>query len=109
MRSLVHGGTPDVEDGLQAAGHQPDGASLLLKRLLEQRERSPGEGLEVAELLAAGWPGERVSLKAGSSRVYNALTTLRQMGLEPILLRRNDGYLLDPDADIARVAERRRP
>jgi hypothetical protein len=35
VRSLVHGGAPEVEDGLQAAGHRPEGASLLLKRLLE--------------------------------------------------------------------------
>jgi hypothetical protein len=35
VRSLVHGGVPDVEDGLCAAGHQRDGAALLLKKLLE--------------------------------------------------------------------------
>ena len=35
MRSLVHGGAPDVEGGLYAAGHRPEGASLLLKKLLE--------------------------------------------------------------------------
>jgi hypothetical protein len=35
VRSLVHGGAPEVEDGLQAAGHRPEGASLLLKQLLQ--------------------------------------------------------------------------
>jgi hypothetical protein len=35
VRSLVHGGVPDVEGGLYAAGHRPEGASLLLKKLLE--------------------------------------------------------------------------
>jgi hypothetical protein len=35
VRSLVHGGAPDVEDGLYAAGHRPERASLLLKKLLE--------------------------------------------------------------------------
>jgi hypothetical protein len=35
VRSLVHGGAPDVEDGLYAAGHRPEPASLLLKNLLE--------------------------------------------------------------------------
>ena len=35
VRSLVHGGAPDVEGGLYAAGHRPEGASLLLKKLLE--------------------------------------------------------------------------
>jgi hypothetical protein len=35
VRSLVHGGAPDVEGGLVAAGHRLEGASLLLKKLLE--------------------------------------------------------------------------
>lgn len=35
VRSLVHGGVPDVEGGLYAAGHRPEGTSLLLKQLLE--------------------------------------------------------------------------
>ena len=35
VRSLLHGGAPDLEDGLQAAGHRPEGAALLLKKLLE--------------------------------------------------------------------------
>jgi hypothetical protein len=33
VRSLVHGGTRDVADSLDAAGHRPEDASLLLKRL----------------------------------------------------------------------------
>jgi hypothetical protein len=35
VRSLLHGGAPDLEDGLHAAGHRPEGAALLLKKLLE--------------------------------------------------------------------------
>jgi hypothetical protein len=31
----VHGGARELEGGLYAAGHRPDGASLLLKKLLE--------------------------------------------------------------------------
>jgi hypothetical protein len=34
VRSLVHGGVPELVDSLDAAGHRPDGASLLLKTLL---------------------------------------------------------------------------
>jgi hypothetical protein len=33
MRSLVHGGPPTVAGGLYAAGHRPEGASPLLKKL----------------------------------------------------------------------------
>jgi hypothetical protein len=43
VRSLVHGGAPEIEGGLYAAGHQLEGASLLLKKLLETpRERGAG-------------------------------------------------------------------
>ena len=35
VRSLVHGGARELEGGLYAAGHRPDGASLLLKKLFE--------------------------------------------------------------------------
>ena len=35
VRSLVHGGAFDLEGGLFAAGHRPEGASFLLKELLE--------------------------------------------------------------------------
>jgi hypothetical protein len=35
VRSLVHGGARELEGGLYAAGHRPDNASLLLKKLLE--------------------------------------------------------------------------
>jgi hypothetical protein len=34
VRSLVHGGARELEGGLHAAGHRPDTASLLLKKLL---------------------------------------------------------------------------
>ena len=37
VRSLVHGGAPDIEGGLYAAGHRPEGASLLLKKLSSHR------------------------------------------------------------------------
>ena len=33
VRSVVHGGASEIEDGLHAAGHRPEGA-LLLKRFL---------------------------------------------------------------------------
>jgi hypothetical protein len=47
VRSLVHGRAPAVEGGLYAAGHRPEGSSLLLKTVLEtphsghQRGRKP--------------------------------------------------------------------
>lgn len=40
VRSLVHGGAPIVAGGLYAAGHRPEGATPLLKKLLGE----PGNG-----------------------------------------------------------------
>lgn len=34
VRSLVHGGAPTVAGGLYAAGHRPEGATPLLKKML---------------------------------------------------------------------------
>jgi len=42
MRSLVHGGAPEVADSLDAAGHRPEGAALLLKPVRPPRHRDHG-------------------------------------------------------------------
>ncbi len=78
---------------------------LILKALLEQRLSAPGSALGQAELLEAGWPGERVKHEAGTLRVYNALSTLRKLGLRAVLLSRDDGYLLDPKVEFAKVSD----
>ena len=51
-------------------------------------------------LQSAGWPGERMHPEAASNRVYVAITTLRKLGLKPVLVRRDDGYLLDPEVTV---------
>jgi len=61
---------------------------LLARRRLD----APGEAL--AELLAAGWAGERVRYSAGSNRVHVALSTLRNLGLRTFLVSGPDGYAL---------------
>jgi hypothetical protein len=70
---------------------------LILKALVELRERAPGRAMPLAALLAIGWPGERMGHEAGRDRVYTALSRLKNLGLEKALLRRDDGYLLAPE------------
>jgi predicted ATPase/Tfp pilus assembly protein PilF len=77
---------------------------LLLMRLIEEHEKNSGHALTVDDLLAAGWPGERVIRDAGASRVYVALGTLRKLGLRDVILSREGGYLLDPQVKIVVVA-----
>jgi transcriptional regulator with AAA-type ATPase domain len=68
----------------------------LVRAHREEKERS----LTVAELLAAGWPDERVLPRAGASRVYVAMTSLRQLGLRELLDRTPLGYRLAPRANV---------
>jgi hypothetical protein len=69
---------------------------LVLKRLVDERLARPGMSLTVDDLLAAGWPGERVLRDAGASRVYVALGTLRKLGMRDVIVSRDGGYHLDP-------------
>jgi hypothetical protein len=84
----------------------PDGAAVdlgrraaprrLLLALARARLEEPGRVLGFDELIAAGWPGERMRPEAARKRLRTAIWTLRRLGLEPMLLTRDDGYLLDP-------------
>ncbi len=68
----------------------------LLRVLAHAHEHAPGRPISVAELVAAGWPGEKILPRSGASRVYVSITSLRKMGLRDALDRTADGYSLDP-------------
>lgn len=70
--------------------------SRLLRALVDQLRERPGEPLLPAQLLVAGWPGERVLEAAGANRVHVALTTLRKLGLRSVIVRDRSGYFIDP-------------
>jgi hypothetical protein len=76
----------------------------LLERLAERREIAPGEPLPVEALVAAGWPGERMLPKAGATRVYTAIASLRRLGLKGMLVRDDRGYRLLEGVPISRVS-----
>lgn len=73
---------------------------LVLKALVDRHASNPGDPLSVDDLLAAGWPGEKVLREAGASRVYVALGTLRKLGLRDAIKSRDGGYLLDPELKV---------
>ncbi len=52
-----------------------------------------GQGLATPELIAAGWPGEKLVRNAGRIRLRVAIATLRSMGLSRIVTTRT-GYRL---------------
>jgi predicted ATPase len=76
----------------------------ILSALAQRRVLAPGTALSLDEVLAAGWPGERVSAEAGAARVYNAIQRLRRLGLGDVLRTRDDGYLLDVETSTAIAA-----
>ncbi len=74
----------------------------LLDRLVVARLESPGVALSAEALIEAGWPGERMRHTAGLLRVYSAIRRLRRLGLDAVLITRDDGYLLDANAVVRR-------
>jgi hypothetical protein len=74
----------------------------LLERLIAARLEEPGVALSADALIDTGWPGERMRHTAGLLRVYSAIRRLRRLGLGPILITRDDGYLIDPHAEVDR-------
>ncbi|MBI3202322.1 MAG: AAA family ATPase [Myxococcales bacterium] len=83
--------------------HRRLALALVLERLLGLRIDSPGEGASLADLFRAGWPGDRADAHSAAMRVHQAVATLRKLGLREALLRKEDGYLLDPNLAVARV------
>jgi predicted ATPase len=73
----------------------------VLVALVRARLERAGEALRAAEVLAAGWPGERMFPESGAARVYMAVRRLRALGLEATLRTSDAGYMLDPRADVA--------
>ncbi len=70
---------------------------LIMAELARLRSTGDKHGVSVDDLQTVGWPGEKLTQSAGSSRVYTAIRTLRSMGLDGILLTGHNGYLLDLD------------
>lgn len=69
----------------------------IAEALVARRQRDGARALSLADVVAAGWPGERMHPDSAATRVYTAVRTLRAMGLRDVLLTRDDGYMLDPD------------
>lgn len=75
----------------------------LVLALATARLERPGASLSVAELLAAGWPGERVLARAGRNRVHVAVSTLRKMGLGSDLESNAGTYRINPSVVVELV------
>ncbi len=68
----------------------------IFAALVDKRMQAPGEPLALDDVLDAGWPGEDMAHTSAINRVHVAVSTLRKLGLRPVLLSHERGYLLDP-------------
>lgn len=73
---------------------------LVLRALVARHRAGAGAALGRDELLAEGWPGERMRPESGAFRVYTTVRRLRALGLAGLLVTRGDGYALHPSVRI---------
>ncbi|MBX3182200.1 MAG: AAA family ATPase [Polyangiaceae bacterium] len=66
----------------------------LIRHLAERHAAAPGQPTTTAELVSAGWPGQRLIAAAGAQRVWVAVATLRKLGLRDVIVRSDLGYSL---------------
>jgi predicted ATPase len=74
-------------------------ARRVLLALASHRIRSPGASLSLGEVVAAGWPGEKMIERAARQRVYVLINTMRKLGVSE-LETTDDGYRLDPKRSV---------
>ncbi len=74
----------------------------LLRALVDARVQAPGESVRARELVAQGWPGERMGWDAAKNRLRVAINQLRRRGLVQVLITTREGYLLDPACELRR-------
>jgi predicted ATPase/Tfp pilus assembly protein PilF len=79
----------------------------ILAALIDRRLSSRASPLSAADLIRLGWPDQRLARSAAANRLQVALSQLRRAGLERILLRRPEGYLLDPELVVLVIDQRR--
>jgi predicted ATPase len=108
---LSRGDGPRLKLGPEARWFEPPGAPRqdlerfaaarrILERLAQERMAHPGRPVSAEELFEAGWPGVRILPASAHNRLHVQLAKLRKMGLKLVLLRTDQGYLLDPDTPL---------
>ncbi len=66
----------------------------LLWRLVQTHRDAAGQATSLEAFQEIGWPGEQMSFHSGRQRVYVAVSTLRKLGLQAVLVSTEEGYLL---------------
>ncbi len=74
----------------------------MLLALADARRRDAGRPLSAEQLIAAGWPDQRIIREAAMRRVQVMIGRMRGLGLRDVLETREDGYLLRSDVELIR-------
>jgi predicted ATPase len=72
----------------------------LLAALVAHHRGGGDAPLTNEALVAAAWPGERITRAAARNRLNNAIATLRSLGLRGLLVTEPRGYRLSPDVTL---------
>jgi predicted ATPase len=113
---LSRGDGPRLVIGRDARWFEPPGAPRqdlsrfaaarrMLERLARERLAEPGQALSADALFEAGWPGVRIHQSSAQNRLHVQLAKLRKMGLKLLLMRTEEGYLLDPETPLQLAAD----
>ncbi len=92
-----------IDDGTRVDLSRRPVLARVVCCLLEARLREPQRFVSADDLLAHAWGGEKMRRQSGQARVYTAIKTLRRIGLEAVLITREDGYALDPNVALIRA------
>lgn len=96
-----HGRWFELEQGARVDISRRRVLRRLLVALVARHEEAPDEEIETSDLLALGWPGERVMPEAAGRRVRTAIWELRRLGLGRLVTTKGFGYALARDARVA--------
>jgi len=85
----------------------PEGSPLrrILAHLVARRLDAAGEVVSIDEVIAVGWPDEKMGVDAALNRAHVALSALRRKGLRDILVRSGGGYALSRAVVVRRAVQ----
>lgn len=72
----------------------------MLMALVKAHVSRPGDAIDRAGLLDAGWPGERMMARAAQRRLEVMISRMRELGLRDVLETTDGGYRIVPSCRV---------
>jgi hypothetical protein len=103
LRVHARGQWFELPSGRRVACGRRRALGAILLALVRRRLTNPDEVLTKEDLLAAGWPDERILPLVASNRLHVALMRLRKLGLGGIVETSDAGYRICSDVEVELV------